>query len=198
MLITALLMTGALMGGDPDGVVSTAPATAVDLGVTTMPDAPSVEGAVQAQAAHNLTTDEQIDRWLASRSTEDRPYARAVGEALDDGKPHGEVSVGFGTGGYRDYGVTMTMPIGENGRVSLSYRQVENGYPYGYGYYPSGYGYGYDGGFGYGGYGLGRFDDGYVSSNGRRSGAAAEFDTRRTRPDASGQPPGVGAATSGL
>ncbi len=176
MLITALLMAGALTTGDPDGVVATAPATSVDLGATTRPVAPSVEGAAQASVPHNLTTDEQIDRWIATRSLDDRPYARDLGEPLDDGLPHGEVSVSVGTGGYRDYGATVSLPIGENGRLSLSYRQTENGYPYG--------GYGYGDGYGYGqGYGGAAFDDGGYVFPGYRPGAAAQFESRVMRPD---------------
>lgn len=176
MLITALLMAGALTTGDPNGVVATAPATSVDLGATSHPIAPSVEGAVQASVPHNLTTDEQIDRWIATRSGENRPFDRSSGALLDDGLPHGEVSVSVGTGGYRDYGATVSIPIGEHGRLGLSYRQIENGYPYG-GY---GYGYGYGDGYGYGG---AAFDDsGYVFP-GYRPGAAAQFEARVMRPD---------------
>jgi len=171
MLITALLIAGALTSGDPDGVVATAPATSVDLGATAQPGAPSVEGAAQAGVPHNLTTAEQIDRWIAARPVDDRPYDRARGESLDDGLPHGEVSVSVGTDGYRDYGAAVSMPLGESGWLSLSYRQTENGYPYG------GYGYGY--GPGYGGP---RDDAGYVFP-GRRAGGAAEFETRAMRPD---------------
>jgi hypothetical protein len=179
MLITALLMAGALTAGDPDGVVATAPATSVDLGATSQPVAPSVGGVAQAGVPHNLTTDEQIDRWIASRAVDDTPYARARGESLDDGLPHGEVSVSVGTDGYRDYGAAVSLPLGENGRLGLSYRQTENGYPYG------GYGYGYgDYGYGYGPtYGGAAFDDsGYVFP-GYRPGAAAQFEARVMRPD---------------
>ena len=185
MLITAMLMAGAVASGDPDGVVTTAPATSVDLAATIQPSVPSVVGAAQAGVPHNLSTDEQIDRWIATRSANDRPYDRESRPALDDRKPHGEVSVSIGTGGYRDYGVAVSGPIGENGRFSLSYRQVENGYPYG------GYGYGY----GYGGAGFGApgvdgypdagmaFDDsGYVFP-GNRPGAAARFEARVMRPE---------------
>jgi hypothetical protein len=178
MLITALLMAGALTTGDPDGVVTTAPATSVDLAATARPVAPSVEGAAQASVPHNLTTDEQIDRWIATRSVDDRPYARDLGGPLDDGLPHGEVSVTVGTGGYRDYGAAMSMPIGENGRLSLSYRQTENGYPWG------GYGYGYGAGYGYGrGYGGAAFNDGGYVFPGYQPGAAAQFERRVIRPD---------------
>ena len=65
MAVLALMMAAALVGGDPDGVVTTAPATAVDLTAVNRPVAPSVEGAAQQAAEpHNLTTDQQIDRWI--------------------------------------------------------------------------------------------------------------------------------------
>lgn len=176
MLITALLMAGALTAHDPDGVVATAPATSVDLAVTDQPVGPSVVGAAQAGVPHNLTTAEQIDRWIAARPVDDRPYDRPWGESVDDGLPHGEVSVTVGTGGFRDYGAAVSLPLGENGRVSLSYRQTENAYPYG-GY---GYGYGYTDGYALGGAGL--EDGGYVFP-GYRPGAAAQFEARALRPD---------------
>ncbi len=177
MLITAMLMAGALTTGDPDGVVATAPATRVDLGATVQPVGPSVEGAAQAGVPHNLTTDEQIDRWIATRSVDDRPYGRDPGEPLDDGLPHGAFSASIGTGGYRDYGAAVSMPIGENGRLSLSYRQTENGYPYG------GHGYGYGDGYTYGqGHGGAAFDGGYVFP-GYRPGAAARFEAEVMRPE---------------
>jgi hypothetical protein len=178
MLITALLMAGALMAGDPDGVVATAPATSVDLGATGTPDAPSVVGAAQAAVPHNLTTAEQVDRWIGARSVESRPYDRPWGELPDEGLSHSEVSVSLGTGGYRDYGASVSLPIGEHGRLDLSYRQVENGYPYG------GYGYGYGDGYALGpGRAGATFDDsGYVFP-GHRPGAAVEFEARAMRPD---------------
>lgn len=179
MLITAMLMAGAFASGDPDGVVTTAPATSVDLAATIQPSVPSVVGATQAGVPHNLSTDEQIDRWIATRSVTDRPYDRESREAFDDGKPHGEVSVSIGTGGYRDYGVAVSGPIGENGRISLSYRQVENGYPYiGYG---NGYGYGY-GSLDGQPFGGAAFDDSGYAFPGNRPGAAAQFEARVMRP----------------
>lgn len=174
MLIAALLMAGAVIAGEPDGVVTTAPATTVDLEATALPHAAAVGGAAQAAVPHGLDTDAQIDRWIAGRSPADKPWAEAAREPADARKMHGEVSVGIGTGGYRDYGVAVSLPLGENGRLDLSYRQVENGYPYG-GY---GYGYGHDRGF---------FDDsGYAFPGYQPEGAAAEYENRLRRP---GGPP---------
>ena len=160
MLMTTLMMAASLavspaVGDEPEGVISTAPETAVSLdAAATAPTAPSVQGAAQqASEAHAMTTDEQIDRWISARSPDEKPYSRDSMRIADDRKMHSEVEVGFGTGGYRSYGAAVSLPIGENGRLNLSYRQVENGYGYGYPY--GGYG-------GYGqSYGLGRnyFDD---------------------------------------
>jgi hypothetical protein len=157
MAVSALMMVVALMGGDPDGIVTTAPATAVDLTAVTRPVAPTAEGAAQQAAQpHNLTTDQQIDRWLESRDPEARPYEREVvdREAPAERKMHGEFTAGIGTGGYRDFGMAVTLPVGENGIVGLSYRQTENGYGYGYG----------PGHYEYGGYGRSPYfnDSGYA------------------------------------
>jgi hypothetical protein len=173
MAILAVLVAAALVAGEPDGVVATAPATTVDLNATARPLAPSTEGATQDAVPHGLSTDEQIDRWIASRSTADTSWAERL-EPVDDRKPHGEVDFGIGSGGYRSYGAAVSLPIGENGRLNLSYRQVENG-------------------FGYGSYGYGRgYDPVYVDDSGyafpgyQAPGAAAEYESRLMRP---GGPP---------
>ena len=181
MLIAALLMTGLLTGpapatepeGDQDSVVATAPATAVALDATAAPVAPSASAASQDADPHGLNTDEQIARWLAARAPAETPSGDTE-VWRDDRKPHGEVSVGFGTGGYRDYGAAVSLPLGENGRLDISVRQVENGfYPYGYGYGP-GPDYGYEP----------YFDDGgHVFPGADKPGAAAEYERRLARPD---------------
>lgn len=151
MLTVSLLTAVALLaGGDPDGVVATAPATTVQLDATDMPEAASPAAAAQASAPHGLTTDQQIARWVDDRSPETLPFANGITSGpVDDRQMHSQVSVGIGTGGYRDYGVAVSLPLGETGRLNLSYRQVENGYPvygYGNGYAPA---YGYGMGYGY-------------------------------------------------
>ena len=172
MAVFALILTAALLTADPDGVVITAPATTVDLNAVAQPLAASTEGATQDAVPHGLSTDEQIDRWIAARSTADKPWGEASRETQDDRKPHGQVSFGIGTGGYRDYGVAVSLPVGEHGRLDLSYRQVENGYPYGG--YGSGYGHPY-------------YDDsGYAFPGYQAEGAAAEYESRLRRP---GGPP---------
>lgn len=173
MLIAAMLMAAALGGAsEPDGVVATAPATAVDLSASAQPLTPSVTGAAQNAVPHGLSTDQQIDRWIESRAAgETTPWPEAGLEAADDRKMHGEVSFGIGTGGYRDYGAAVSMPLGENGRLDIQYRQVENGYPYGYG----GYGYGYGDPY--------YSDSGYAFPGRYRPDAAIEFESRTMRPD---------------
>lgn len=140
MLLTTLMMTLALTGApasDQDGVVATARETPVVLDAhAAHPVAPPVGAAAQTAAPHGLTTDQQIERWLSDRDPTAEPFSEAY---VDDRKVHGVVDVGVGTDGFRSYGAAVSMPIGESGRLDLSFRQVENGYPYDYGY---GYGYG--------------------------------------------------------
>ncbi|WP_439476912.1 hypothetical protein [Brevundimonas sp.] len=166
MAVFALILVTALLASDPDGVVVTAPATTVDLDAVAQPLAASTEGATQSAVPHGLSTDQQIDRWIAGRSTADKPWAEAANEPADDRKMHGEVSFGIGTGGYRDYGVAVSLPVGEHGRLDLSYRQVENGYPYG--------GYGFDHPY---------YDDSGYAFPGYQPNAAAEYESRLMRPN---------------
>ena len=175
MAVFALMMAAALLAADPDGVVVTAPATTVDLNAVVQPLAASTEGATQGAVPQGLSTDQQIDRWIAARSTAEKPWGEAASEPVDDRKMHGEVSFGIGTGGYRDYGVAVSLPLGENGRLDLRYRQVENGFPYGgHGY---GYGRGYDPLY---------FDGGGYAFPGYQPDGAIEFESRVRRP---GGPP---------
>ena len=45
----------------------------------------------------------------------------------------GMVEAGIGTGGYRSYGAAVSLPVGENGRLDLAYREGRN-QPYYWGY----------------------------------------------------------------
>lgn len=171
MAVLALMMVAALGAAGPDGVVSTARSTGVDLNVTAQPLVPSTAGAAQDAVPHGLSTDEQIERWVAARSVSDTPWAETAGGPAPDRKMHGEVSFGIGTGGYRDYGATVSLPLGESGRLDISYRQVENGWGYG------DYGRRYDPLY---------FDDSSYAFPGHRPGAAAEYESRLMRP---GGPP---------
>ena len=164
MLIT-LMAAAAVLGSDPQGAMATAPATPVTLDVADAPSAPSVEGAAQEAAPHGLTTDQQIDRWLASRAPAATPWTDGV--LADDREMHSEFSVTVGTGGYRDYGAAVSLPVGEDGRLDVSFRQVENGY---YGYGP-------------GGWGDPRLDDAGYAFPGYRPGAATVHERRVMRPE---------------
>lgn len=129
MLIVTLLSAVALAGGDPDGVVETAPSTPLTMTVgETLPEAASPTDAVRAQAAdpHGLTTDQQIQRWITARSEAPSTWVEPDGARVDDRKMHGEVSVSVGTGGFRQYGAGVSMPIGESTRLDLHFSQTKN------------------------------------------------------------------------
>jgi hypothetical protein len=171
MLISVLMVAASLAGGEPDGVISTAPRTAVSLEADqTQPEAPAVLGAAeQALDPHGLTTDQQIERWVSARTPDVRPFADGEDHGgADERRIHGMVEAGVGTGGYRSYGAAVSIPLGENGALNLSVRKVENGLGYGYG------GYGYDR------HGLGRsyFNDGYALSGPARTEDVFGFEDR--------------------
>ena len=123
-MIASLMAVAALMGaGDPDGVIVTAPNGQGAPPVAA--EVPVVEAAPRQSVAHGLSTDEQIEAWIAARREADEslPFE---GEPVDDRQVHGEFSVGIGTGGYREYGGAVSLPIGRSGRLELQYRDVEN------------------------------------------------------------------------
>lgn len=155
----ALIASGAEEPNDPDGVVTTAPAGAGSVlvgAVAPTSDARPDVAIASRVTTQDLTTQEQIDRWISARSDVE-PFAD---EPEDDRRMHGFASVGIGTNDYSSVAVGVSLPIGENGRVDLSYSQTKNDYGYGYGY--PGYGYGYPGyGYGPAGYGVGPGDYGY-------------------------------------
>lgn len=149
-MLIAFALTAALLGSeDPDGVVTTA--RQGDGAVLLGAEAPTTDARpdaaqVSAVTPHNLTTREQIDRWISARTSESTPFAEGTGPG-DDREMHGFVSGSIGTNDYSAVSVGVSMPIGENGRLDLAYSQTKNGYGYpGYGYgsygYPGDYGYG--------------------------------------------------------
>jgi len=174
MLITALLTALAAASvpspGEPDqdSVVTTAPATNVVLAGAEAPVAPPVAGASQDVGPHGLSTDQQIAQWLAARAPAPTPEADSS-PWRDDRKPHGEISVGVGTGGYRDYAAAVSLPIGESGRLDITVRQSEND-PYRYRY---GYGADYDPYFA---------DSGYAFPGEAAPGAAIGYERHLSRP----------------
>lgn len=144
MLIAALMSVLALT--DPDGVVATAPTNApvVTAALTAPAEALAASPTAQDAAPHGLTTEQQIQQWIDSRAPGESFEEALAAAPADDRQMHGMVEAGIGTGGYRSYGASVSLPVGESGRLDLSYREGRNDY-YGYGY---GYGapfYGYSG-----------------------------------------------------
>ena len=154
MLISLLAATALMGAGDPEGVISTAPLGNQSVAIGAVAPVAATLPAVSEQAItpHGLSTDQQIDRWVGQRAGADKPFADAADPWLeDDRKIHGEVSAAIGTGDFSAFSASVSIPVGETGRIDLSYSQSKNGYGYGYGPY-GGYGYG-PGGFGPGGFG---------------------------------------------
>lgn len=75
-------------------------------------DAP-VATAQGAPAAPPSTTDADIKRFIADGADQDA-------EPQPDHKPHGFVSVGVGTRGYREVAGAVTLPIGDTGQVTVA------------------------------------------------------------------------------
>ncbi len=187
VLTVAALMIAGDPARDPDAVVTTAPrdaAGAVLVGAVAPTSDARPDAAAQAQALtpHDLTTDEQIDRWLSARSPESQPFAGDQGP-VDDRQMHGFVSGAIGTHDFNSVSVGVSLPVGETGRVDLTYSRTENGYGY------PGYGYGYPGpgidypGYAYGSRPFGGFDSfhGAPSRSGRSVSLGFSSDERRSR-----------------
>lgn len=156
-MISTVLMLAAMLSGDPDGIIATAPsgpgAVAADA-VVTPPDASP--GLAVQQTPHGLTTEQQIDRWLG----DDRDLAwtdTPDAESTDDRRIHGQISASIGSHDYRGYSGTVSLPIGDEGRLDLTYAQSKGGYPY-YETYP---------GYVSGPFGQSRFDSRSFGLSGR-------------------------------
>jgi hypothetical protein len=199
-MLIALVLAAAVIApseiDDPDGIVTTAPrgSGAVIVGAETPTTEARPEAAqVVAVTPHNLTTQEQIDRWVSARATESTPFAQDRGALnmglRDDRQMHGFVDAAIGTGDYSSVGVGVSLPVGETGRLDLAYRETKNGFGY------PGYGYGYarPGEFGYGGLGYGsrvRPYDSFYGEPGRSRSMSMKFswdrnDSRDEREDRS-------------
>ena len=135
----ALLLAAALATSpDQDGVIATANrAQPLPPLAEAVAPAASPSTTVQSATAHGLTTDQQISRWLGSAAETPAPRDWFQ-EPADDRQVHGTVTAGIGTHGYRDFGASVSVPIGESSRLDLHVRKTEGdylGYPYGYGDY---------------------------------------------------------------
>ena len=146
MLIEIVAAAILVSTGEPDGIVTTAPSGARALPFGAEAPSPTdiqAPGPTQVLNAHGLTTDEQIDAWIAGRDAEGRPFAEAVEPWLeDDRQVHGEVSAAIGTGDFSAYSASVSLPVGDTARVNLSYSQSKNGYGYGYPYGGPSFGHG--------------------------------------------------------
>lgn len=126
-MIISLLALSLALAQDASQVVVTAPATALppaDAPAPAAVEAPAVT--LASTLAHDLTTDQQIARWIEDRRA-DGPVPFEDARPAADRRLHGEVIAGIGTHGYRDGGVRLSVPIGDGGRLDLSYRRTENG-----------------------------------------------------------------------
>jgi hypothetical protein len=115
LALLAALIAAPALAAEPDAPVATAPAPA-------------------ATAAPAVSTAQQIDDFIKTSPVPDARRDDALDGVVprDDGKPHGEISVAVGTGGYRSVYGRTEIPVGKNGRVSLAFEDTKNGY-YGYG-----------------------------------------------------------------
>lgn len=151
LLASAVLSLSAFDPQDPEGEIirtATAPQVSAEAVATTAAASPPTVTAQDADP-HGLTTDQQIQHWLSAGPvvetvSGDLPAGPVDGVAWDsERRVRGEFSVGVGTEGYRSYGASVSVPLGERGHLELHYREVENGFP-AYSRYGSPYGYGYD------------------------------------------------------
>lgn len=170
-MLTLLVLASLSIVSDPDGVVSTAPrgADSVVVGAVAPTTDARPDASMIAPTTQSLTTAEQIDRWVGARTRGDAPFAQDR-EPADDRKMHGFVSGAIGTGDYRAVEMAVSLPIGDSGRLDLSFSQSQNGY--------GSYGYGYPG-YGYGGYGYADYRP--TDFNGHRPLAYDPFFEERVR-----------------
>ena len=141
------------LSDDQDGVITTSPSgvqsVAADAVAPVVAANPSVS--LQSISPHGLTTAQQIDRWVGERSGVERSLWSDTRDPFafrDDRKIHGEVTAGVGTNDYSAFGARVSIPVGETGRINLSYSQSRNSpWLYGYDGYAGRYGRVYSNGY---------------------------------------------------
>lgn len=127
-LVSALALMSAPLADNPDGVVTTAREGVGTLPVAEQPIQTASPSSTVSSAAHGLTTEQQIDRWLGDRPVvDDAPVWR---EASQPRRMTGEVNLGIGSHDYSHASAQVTLPLGETGSLSLAYSQTKNGYMY--------------------------------------------------------------------
>ena len=157
LALIAALIAGPALAAEPDELVTTAPAAATGPAVAS--DAAVVAPSV---AAAPVTTAEQIDDFIKTspwRAADNGDAAIDGVVAREDRKPHGEVSVSVGTGGYRSVYARTEMPVGDSARIALAFEDTRFGRN-GRGYYGGPYGNPYGGLYGGGLYGGGGYSFG--------------------------------------
>ena len=122
LALLAAVIAAPALAAEPDAPVATAPTT----------PAPA-------------STAEQIDAFIKSAPMpdargDDAPDGVVAGVAGDARKPHGEVAVSVGTGGYRSIYGRTEIPVGQDGHVSLAFEDSRNDFGYGRGRYGGGLG----------------------------------------------------------
>jgi|GEM_PF-2411428 len=98
------------------------------------PDAPVATAPAQAESSTAaVSTAQQIDDFIKTAPMPDARRDDALDGVVpsDDGKPHGEVGVAVGTGGFRSVYGRTTMAVGKNAQVTLAFEDTKGGYGYG-------------------------------------------------------------------
>jgi len=108
-----------------------APAALADEAIATHGDgAPAAEAPTDqtsSQDRQKQANGEWARRVMAGQSTDEAAADKGPGKDPDkrcpqqgDGKPHGEVWAGVGTGGYRNVGGVVTQPLGDCAQVTVA------------------------------------------------------------------------------
>jgi len=116
-------------------LIAFAPAAMADEAIATHSDgAPAAEApADQASGPDRAkqANGEWARRVMAGQATDEASGdkdARKGCPQQGDGKPHGEVWAGVGTGGYRNVGGVVTQPLGDCAQVTVAIDHSEGGY----------------------------------------------------------------------
>lgn len=120
-MMTAIALLAVMGVGEPDGLVRTAPETGVSAAVMDAAAAP-VAAPQEPAAPHGLTTEQQIDRWIAGRAA---PEGVDAATAPPERRISGYVEAGIGSGGSSSYGGGVAVPLGERGFAEFHYRRSE-------------------------------------------------------------------------
>lgn len=124
-MISALALLAASPSDDQDMVVTTARADNSSVVIPSGSLEVASPSSTVSTATQNLTTAQQIDRWLEDR----KPVADALEWREEEPRrTTGEVNLGIGTGDYSHASARVTLPLGENGTLNLGFSQTKNGW----------------------------------------------------------------------